>query len=83
MGPTFSRARLKIIIRKEDVKMLLAIEDNLLTKKLNGRLMIRRPLGRIERRRHVAIVERWDMWRKCVGRRAHTWKRRISNLKEV
>lgn len=69
---TCSRERARIITRKEDVHMLLEIDKNVSTRKINGKLMSRRPCERIRKRKHIANVERWDMWRKCVGIRDQT-----------
>jgi len=80
---TCSRVKDRWIIRKEDVPMLLYANKNVLNRKIKWRLMIRHPPGTIKRGKHVCTVERLDMWRKVVGRRAVIQKWRLSNLKEM
>ena len=56
--------------------MLLVVNKNVLTRNINLRPRNHPPLGIIERRRLVATMEKWDILRKCVGRKFMTWNRR-------
>lgn len=80
---TCSRVRASGTIMGEDTPTFLVENKNVWTRKSNWRPRSHQPLGRIERRRLVVVVERWDMLRKCVGRKFLTWKRRRSSLKEM